>query len=72
MLEFVSTRTKVLAGVAVIAAAGAVASGIVDHKKLNSGDGSCGAAGAAAEAALNAAETVIDGAETTTQEIVGE
>ena len=70
MLEFVSTRTKTLAGVAIAATAGAIASGIVDHKQANAGDGSCQCGCKVPEALAEAAETVIDGAETTAEDIV--
>jgi len=65
MLEFVSTRTKVLVGIAAAAAAGAVVSGVADYKKDSA---SCHCECCAADAQT----PVLDAATESTADIVGE
>ncbi len=63
MLEFVSTRTKVLTGVALFAVAGAVVSGVVDYKQ--------DAAPAPADGVAETVTPVLDAATESTADIVG-
>ncbi|MCM1214127.1 MAG: hypothetical protein NC548_06355 [Lachnospiraceae bacterium] len=65
MFEFMSTRTKILGGITLLAAAGAVISGVCDYRKENAAP-CCGCCDGE-----NAVQPVLDAATETTEQIVG-